>query len=186
MSPEQLKNFLEYRDYINKTGDAYPRIFKTLSEKIDKASHFRYLLYLLMGTEVIKNKLRGLIILDDYISELRWYIETNGNHQIKKINEYTSKSYGQTLWEFSMRYNLEKNDNIFYKKLSSLNDMRNVLAHDAVLKYEGNIELADKEIKPYVLTQILDEVQNKLTEMLNERRKIQKKVVEEISERGLR
>ncbi|MDB5260374.1 MAG: hypothetical protein JWN37_605 [Candidatus Nomurabacteria bacterium] len=183
--PEKLANFKIYRDHINKIGNSMPMIFQTLGKNIHSTQKYRFILTIIMGTEVIKIKLRGLIILDDYINELRWYLEKFGNYEIKKMNEYALKSYGQTLNEFNERYNLEKNDNNLYKKLYNLNKRRNDTVHNAVIKYEGDIQKADEEIRPYILTQALDDIQKTLTNMINLRAATLGEVEKELREKGL-
>lgn len=185
MPAEKLKVFKEYQNHINKVGAQMPAIFKTLGENLHSTQKYRFLLTIIMATEVIKIKLRGLIILDDYINELRWYLEKNGKYEIKKMNEYNLKSYGQTLKEFNERYNLEQNDKNFYSKLTELNKKRNHALHNGVIKYEGDIEKADEEIRPYVLTQVLDDLQNQLTFMINERSKILFVVEKQLKDAGL-
>ena len=110
MPQNKLKIFKEYQNYINKMGSSMPSTFAEFSDNIHSTQKYRFLLAIIMGTELIKIKLRGLIILDDYINELRWYLEKNGDYEIKKMNEYTLKSYGQTLKEFTERYNFKENN----------------------------------------------------------------------------
>ncbi len=185
MKPEQLEAFKNYRDHVNSIGNTMPLIFENLSKSIHSTQKFRFLLILLMATELIKVKLRGLIVFDDYINEMRWYLEKNGSYVIKKMNEYSSKSYGQTLDEFCNRYNLATNDKGLYDKLRELNHKRNDTAHHAVLKHMGDLDKTDEEIRPYVLTQVIDEIQKVLTLMINSRRSIQMEIEKQMRDKGL-
>lgn len=185
MEPEQLKTFKSYRDHINNIGLSMPIAFESLSKSLHSTKKFRFLLSIIMATELIKIKLRGLIIFDDYINEMRWYLEKNGKYIIKKMNEYSSKSYGQTLAEFCDRYNLAENNKGLYDTLRELNRKRNDIAHDAVLKHFGDLNKADEEIRPYILTQVIDEIQKKLTAMINSRIEIQAEIEKQIRDRGL-
>jgi hypothetical protein len=186
MLREQHRTFLKYKHYVNRMGEAFPHIFTNLTNKIDeKPFHFRYLLFILMGTEVIRAKLISLIIIDDFINELCNYIEKRGKYNIVELREYKSMTYGQAIEEFSKRYSIELRDNIFYEELRILNKKRNDLAHHAVIEYLGDIEKADLEIKPYVLTQTMDKIQTKLTTIFNTRANEQAKITSEITSKSL-
>jgi len=185
MPPEKLQVFKEYRNYINSMGNLMPMAFEKLSENLHSTDKYRYLLSILMATELIKVKLRALIILDDYISELRWYVEKNGEHSIRKMNQRSGRSFGQTLNDFDKVYNIKENNNELYVKLIELNKKRNTISHKAVLDYAGDIEKADQEIMPYILTQVLDGIQGELTKMINTRSKLLKTIQEELKDLNL-
>ncbi len=185
MKPEQLAAFKAYQDHLNMTNNMVYSSFGKLKDNIDNTQKFRYLFSIIMGTELIKEKLIAHIIFDDYINEMRWYLEKSGEYNIKKIDKYEGKSFGQILKIFSKKFNLELNDKEFYNQLQELNNKRNDTTHHSILKYLGDLNKADEEIKPYILAQPLDTIQRKLTSIINQRIQIQMQLEEEMKKRNL-
>ena len=168
MKRENLDLFLEYKNYINTIGNDMPVIFQNLLDNLMSTQKYRFLLTILMGTEAIKIRLRRLLILDDYIEEIKSYSSSKGNYSIKRLNKYSKKSYGQTLTKFLKKYkSLESTNKKLCDNLKTLNDKRNDIAHHSIIEYKGDIEKADKEIKPYIMTQVMDEIQRELTILVN-------------------
>ncbi len=168
MKNEDLDLFLEYKKYINSIGKDMPVIFQNLLKNIMSTQKYRFLLAVLMGTEAIKIRLRGLLILDDYIAEIKSYSFNKGLYSIKKMKEYSEQSYGQTLYDFLNKYkSLEPTHKKLFENLKTLNEKRVNIAHHSIIEYKGDIEKADVEIKPYIITQVMDDIQNELTTLIN-------------------
>ncbi|MEX0910092.1 MAG: hypothetical protein WDZ75_02230 [Candidatus Paceibacterota bacterium] len=153
-------------------GPKFPIIFPNLQEKVEsKPECLRYIIYILMGTEVIKEKMKSLIILDDYATELNKCIKEGNGYVVSKMEYYSHKPYGQVYKIFSERYNIEKKDPKFFDDLKDLCEKRNEIAHDAVIKHLGDIEKANSDIKPFVLQNSMNHIQKKLTDIFNEKAK---------------
>ena len=170
INKEQIQELKKYRDFLNNIGDSMPAIAKNLSIKIHKSDKYRALLAILMGTELIKTQLRALVILNDYIKELNRILDSKKDPRIKKMNEYSTQAYGTIAGIFCDKYNLEEVDKNLFDDIQELKVKRNNIAHDVFLIYKGDIEKANEEIRPYISTQIIQTIMNKLVQLYNHKR----------------
>lgn len=56
ISSIQLAKLKQYRDYINEISQFMPATAKTLEERINNTENFRFILGILTGTELVKNR----------------------------------------------------------------------------------------------------------------------------------
>lgn len=167
ISKEQLSYLIEYRDFINEVGKVMPEIAETSQNKINAIQSYRYILGILFGTELVKVELRSLLVINDYIDELKKLVRKVSDFEIKKIKKYDSMSYGQVVHEFCENYkNFPEDIKI---EMWGLNKKRNDIVHDAIFVYKGDLNKADEEIRDYITSQKINKLTHELTSFINTR-----------------
>ena len=184
INSDQLELLKEYKNYVDKIGSMMPDIAERTRKNINSTKDYHYILGIVFGTELIKTQLIPLIILYNYVEELKKILNTNNNdnYNITKMNAFEYSPYGTILNRFKQRY---AEDTTLLDELEGLKIQRNKIVHEAVTVYKGNLTQVDKEIAPYLLTQILDTIIHKLVTLLNYKRKENLSLSNKIREAGL-
>lgn len=182
---EQLTWLKEYRNYINEIGGLMPEIAKKSEEKINEAKKYRFIIGILIGTELIKAQLRALVVLNDYISHLNKLVELQGEYIVSKIKTYESYSYGTIAREFCNKYQLSQTDPDLNKEIWILNDRRNDVVHDSIFTFKGDLDKSDEEVREYVVSQAVHNILQKLITKLNIHREENVVSDKQIKELGL-
>ncbi len=175
---ENLDTLKDYKNYIDLIGRKVFDSSKTILQTLHSIKHCKFLLAIILGAELIKLELIGLIVLDDFINQLHKLIDYKGNYFVQKIKEkeYQELPLGKIVEIFYKKYQIK--DETFCASLKTLIEKRNVAVHDIVLKYDGDLEKVNAEIKEYIISeQSMDYIIKKLTPLFNLRREAQTELV---------
>lgn len=130
----------------------------------------------------------SLVILDDYINELESLLLRKGNYEVREMNkEGYVLSLGPTANHFfkRKRYDVKNRDMALFDDIWDLNKKRNDIVHHAIFTYKGVLERADEEIRPYIISQKIHNIINKLITTFNIAREENSLIEKKIKDSGL-